>query len=156
MTHIESLSFEQQLLPVLRTINGRESTVQIYAMAGGAGLDDAGVLTCCGICPILPLFILAVLFGATRNSLWAASLALLISGVPFTFLVIVTANYEPSEDWEVVSDQDGGWAAIAFYAVMTSIAALTFVLVVGRRLQRLRNAPSANQKSEEIGEAQAN
>ena len=123
----------------------------IYALAGGAGAGEEDILSCCGICPILPLFILSVLLGAVRNSMWAAVLALVLSGFPFVILLILSTNYKSSEDGDVVSDQETGWKALAYFGVMATVAALTFLLVAGRRLQRMRSVPSANQKSEGAG-----
>ena len=108
--------------------------VMLFAIAGGAGPGDEEVLSCCGVCPILPLVFLLAGLAVFRNSIWAGCLALLMAGLPYVVLRSMVTGYEPSTDGDVVADQAAGRKAVGLYAVMSAVAGLSVVWVVARRL----------------------
>ena len=107
--------------------------MQLLAIAGGAGPDGASMLFCCGVFPILPLVIVLAGRAVVRNSVWSACVALLLTGLPYLVLREVVAGYQPSDDRDVVSDQEGGRQTVAFYAWLTVVAGASAVWTAGRR-----------------------
>jgi hypothetical protein len=103
-----------------------------------AALGEEDMLYLCGMYPILPLVVLLVIVALIRNSLWSASLALLIAGLPYVILLIMVALYEPSTDGEVTADQFTGRSAVGFYDWIVAAAGLSFLWVVAMRLLFIR------------------
>jgi hypothetical protein len=106
-----------------------------------AAITEEDVLYCCGMCPILPLVVLLVLVALIRNSLWSASLALLIAGLPYVILHCMVALYEPPTDGEVEAEQFTGRSAVGFYDWIVAAAGLSLLWVGAVRLIR-RKRPS--------------
>ena len=108
----------------------------LLAIAGGAGLGDEDVLSCCGVTVVLPL--LAFLAGRAvyRGSSWSACGALLLAGLPYVLLRAMVAGYQPSDDADVREDQAAGRQALGLYAWLVAVAALSILWVAGRRLVR--------------------
>jgi len=105
-----------------------------------ATITEADGLYCCGMCPILPLVVLLVILALIRNSLRAACLALLISGLPYVTLLCMVALYGPPADGEEEADQFTGRSALGFYEWIVAVAGLSLLLVVIMRVFR-RNQP---------------
>jgi hypothetical protein len=106
-----------------------------------AAITGEDVLYCCGMCPILPLVVLLVIVALIRNSLWAASLALLTSGLPYVILLCMVALYEPPTDGEVEANQFTGQSAVGFYEWIVAVAGLSLLWVIAVLVFR-RNQPS--------------
>ena len=101
-----------------------------------AAMTEEDVLYCCGMCPILPLVILFAVFALIRNSLWSASFALLIAGLPYVILLGLVAVYDPPIDEEVAANQFTGRSAVGFYDWIVAAAGLSFLVVGTRRMVR--------------------
>jgi hypothetical protein len=107
-----------------------------------AAITGEDALYCCGMCPILPLVVLLAIVAVFRNSLWAAFLALLISGLPYVILQFIVALYEPSVDGEVEANQFTGRSAVGFYDWIVAIAGLSFLWVGAMRIIRRKRSPT--------------
>jgi hypothetical protein len=108
-----------------------------------AALTGEDILYCCGIFPILPLIVLLVIVALIRNSLWAASLALLIAGLPYVILLCMVALYDAPTDGEIEANQFTGRSAVGFYDWVVAVAGLSFLLVGVMWIVR-RKPPSGN------------
>jgi ABC-type antimicrobial peptide transport system permease subunit len=112
-----------------------------------AAITGEDILYCCGMFPILPLVVLLVIVALIRNSLWSASFALLIAGLPYVILQIMVALYEPSTDGEVAADQFTGRSALGFYDWIVAGAGLSLLWVVVARTMHHHFRPAKRNPS---------
>jgi hypothetical protein len=108
--------------------------VQLLAIAGGAGPGDEDVFACCGVFPVLPLVVFLAAWAVYRNSVWAACGAVLLTGLPYLLLRQMVAGYQPSDDGDVMSDQQAGRQAVVLYGWMVAVAGASVLGVAVRRL----------------------
>jgi hypothetical protein len=109
--------------------------------ANGSGPGDEEGLFCCGVFPILPLVVVLVAVAVSRNSARAAGLALLLAGLPCAVLVKMVTGYRWSDNGDVRADQETGWRAVWFYALMVGLAGASALWVVASRWVRQRRKP---------------
>jgi len=110
-----------------------------FAIAGGAaGPDEESLLNCCAICPVLPLVIVLSILAVVRNSFYAGLCCFLASGTLGIIAILVVAAYKPSEDSDVISDQENGREALWKYAFLTAISGSAFLYVTFKRFIRNR------------------
>ncbi len=76
-----------------------------------------------------------------RGRAWTALGALVLAGLPFLLLRQMVAGYLPSDDGDVVSDQQAGRQALVFYGRLVVVAGVSVLGVVVRWL--VGRAPAA-------------
>jgi hypothetical protein len=108
--------------------------MHMFANVGGTPLGGEDICFCCGIFPILPLVVFLIYVALTRSKLWAACLALFISGVPYFMLLSLICDYKPSEDGDIMSDQATGRRAFEFYGRLATAAGLSLIWAIMVRL----------------------
>lgn len=108
--------------------------MSLLAIAGGAGPSGEEMLSCCGMLVVLPLVVLLALYGVIRNSALPALAALLLAVLPYLFMRVVVAAYQPSDDGDVRADQDTGRWAVGLYGWLVVVAGLSALWVAVRRL----------------------
>jgi hypothetical protein len=105
---------------------------------GGAPPSVEALFGVSGLYLLLPLIILMAGLARYRNSIWPLCLATMLSGLPLVILLAAVSAYEPSDDWEVMSDQSVGWVVMWFYTVMTALTGLPLLWVVAKRFIQSR------------------
>ena len=95
----------------------------ILATAGGSVGDEVIVL-CCFFYLLLPLMLVLAGLVVVRDSHVAAWLAFILATFPLVVQLLMTTEYAPSDDPDVMSDQAAGWNALRFYVIVTALAGL--------------------------------
>ncbi len=108
--------------------------VQLIAIAGGAGPGIDSAIFCCGVFPLLPLVVFLGALAVYRNSIWPVAVAIVLAAVPYLLLRAMVAGYQPSDDWEVLSDQSDGRMSVRLYLCHLGIAGLAALCVAIRRV----------------------
>jgi hypothetical protein len=117
---------------------GGLGSMQLLAIAGGAGPGDEDVLSCCGMFIVLPLVLFLAGRAVFRDSAWSACCALLLAALPYLLLRVMVAGYQPSDDGDVRADQATGREALGLYLWLVAVAGLSVVWAVSRQLLRTR------------------
>jgi hypothetical protein len=117
---------------------GRNRDMILFASMGGAPPTVEALIGLCGLYILLPLTILMAALARYCNSIWPLCLATMLSGLPLVLLLAAVSTYEPSDDWDVMSDQSVGWGVMWLYAVMTALTGLPLLWIVGKRFIQSR------------------
>lgn len=109
---------------------------QLWAIAGGRAFSGEDVLGCCFVFPLLPLVAGLLLLAVSRNAMWPAVIALALVGMASLDLWLLIASYRPSDDWEVMDDQEKGYRLVRSHLRLLGVAGLCLFWIIGRRLLR--------------------
>jgi hypothetical protein len=119
----------------------------LFSIAGGAPPGGEAWSLCCFFFPVLPLVVFLSARAVSRTSFPAAFLAMLLVGLPFLLVAWGVAGYEPSDDSDVLAEQETGRQVLVCYACLLALAALPMAYVAVRLYLQRRSKTKEQDES---------
>jgi hypothetical protein len=103
----------------------------LFAIAGGS-VPVTLVIHFFGLCVILPCVVFFILYAFVHKSCWAAIVPVVLTVLPLLNLISLTADFQPSDDREVLEDQLECYSMLRIYAVLAILAGLSLANTIVR------------------------